>query len=220
MSRAKENDIGVDQIKSALGPFRVNPSAEQVSKIREYISILMKWNKSVSLTSLADPIEIAARHFGESMFASCLMPVENGRLADVGSGPGFPGLALKILHQQLQVVLIESNKKKCAFLSEVVRSLSLASVEVLPMGFEEVRAEPGFANFVTARAIGGFPRLLRWSRKALSNRGHVVLWVGGEDTPAISSTPGWTWRPAVRIPESQRRFILIGRPVSQRASKD
>ena len=64
--------------------------------------MLLKWNNLVSLTSITDPVDIVARHFGESMFAASLLPVENGRLADVGSGAGFPGVALKILHEDLK----------------------------------------------------------------------------------------------------------------------
>jgi 16S rRNA (guanine527-N7)-methyltransferase len=219
MSNDKKIDISNEQIIASLSSFGVHTSMDQISKIREYIRILLKWNNLVSLTSIVDPVEIVARHFGESMYASSLIPVENGRLADVGSGAGFPGLALKILCQHLQVILIESNKKKCAFLSEVVRSLGLLDVEVLPKRFEEVRAEPGFANFVTSRAVGGFPGILRWSRHTLSQRGHIILWAGGEDTTKISGTLGWTWQPAVRIPESQRRFILIGRPALEGTPK-
>ena len=217
MSTDNEPNITSEQIKASLSPFGVHPSMDQISKIREYIVILLKWNKSVSLTSIIDPVEIVARHFAESMYLSTIMPVENGRLADIGSVAGFPGLALKILYQDLQVILIESNKKKCAFLSEVIRSLGLVGVEVLPVRFEEVRTETGFANFVTSRAVGCFPELLRWSKHALFRRGHIVLWVGGEDTTKISGTAGWTWQPAVRMPESQRRFILIGRPILEGA---
>ena len=215
MSKNNKVDISNEQIAASLAPFGIHPSFDQVSEIREYISILLKWNKLISLTTVLDPAEIIARHFGESMYASSLTPVENGRLADVGSGAGFPGLALKILCPKLEVILIESNKKKCAFLSEVVTVLGLAGVEVLPKRFEEIRAGSGFANLVTARALGGFPELLRWSQGVLSRRGHLVLWVGGDDSTKISGIPGWTWQPAVHLPESQRRFILIGRPVLQ-----
>ena len=201
-----------EQITCSLSPFRVQPSNEQILKIREYIRLLLKWNQSVSLTSIVDPTEILARHFGESMYACSLMPVENSRLADVGSGAGFPGLAMKIICPGLHVILIESNKKKCAFLSEIVRALDLTGVEVLPMRFEEMRVASGFAEIIAARALGGFPDLLRWAKTALAPRGHAILWVGGEDATKISSTAGWIWQPAVRIPESQRRFILIGRP--------
>ena len=104
--------------------------------VREYVSLLLMWNQSISLTTVTDPDEIISRHFGESMFAAKLISVENCRLADVGTGAGFPGLPLKILSPTLDLVLIESNKKKYAFLSEVVRSLGLKSVEVLPERFE------------------------------------------------------------------------------------
>jgi 16S rRNA (guanine527-N7)-methyltransferase len=213
MPRDEKVDLSNDQISASLSAFGIHISGQQNSKVREYVHILLKWNNLISLTSIIDPMEIVARHFGESMYLASLLPVENGRLADVGSGAGFPGLALKLLCHDLKVVLIESNKKKCAFLSEVVRALDLRDVEIIPMRYEDIQMESGSCNFVAARAIGGFPRLLRWSKKALSYRGHIVLWVGSEDTTKISRTPGWTWQPAVHIPDSQRRFILIGRPI-------
>src|ERR1700682_1655843 len=129
MGAKSQPSLTDDQISSALAPFRVQLSTEQIGKIREYVRLLLMWNQSVSLTSVVDPVEILARHFGESMFITCLIPVENCRLADIGSGAGFPGLALKIASPRLRVVLIESNKKKCAFLSGVVRSLDLKNVE-------------------------------------------------------------------------------------------
>jgi 16S rRNA (guanine527-N7)-methyltransferase len=193
MIKREKATIGNDQIAELLVPFGVHLSADQVSKISEYIRILLKWNKLISLTSIGEPAEIVTRHFGESMYLRSIMPVENGRLADVGSGAGFPGLPLKILSQDLHVILIESNKKKSAFLAEIVRSLGLSEVEVIALRFDEIRSETGFVNLVTSRAVGGFPKLLQWSRRSLSLRGHVALWVGGEDITKISNTPGWTW---------------------------
>jgi 16S rRNA (guanine527-N7)-methyltransferase len=202
-----------DQIASALTPFQVQLSTGQIAQIREYVRLLLKWNQSVSLTSVVDPVEIVARHFGESMFISCLIPVQNCRLADLGSGAGFPGLALKIVSPALRIKLIESNKKKCAFLSEVARSLEMKDVEVMPVRFNEVRTPGDFAEIVTARAVGGFSEILHWAKRAFSHRGHLALWLGGEDASKVSSMPGWIWQPAVKIPDSQRRFVLIGRPM-------
>src|SRR6266478_5292418 len=199
-------------IISTLLPFRVHLTTGQIAKIQEYIRLLLKWNQSVSLTSVVDPVEILVRHFGESMFICSLMPVERCRLADIGAGAGFPGLALKIACPGLRLTLIESNKKKCAFLSEVVRALDLENVEVMPIRFEGVRFAPEFAEVFTARAVGGFPDILHWAKTALARRGHIILWLGGEDSTRVSSMPGWIWKPAVKILESQRRFILIGRP--------
>ena len=213
MSPASSTQITDRQILEALEPYAISPSPEQIGRIREYLQLLTKWNRTISLTSITDPIEIVGRHFGESMYASKLLPVENCRLADVGTGAGFPGLPLKISFPTMQLLLIESNKKKCAFLAEVVRTLGFTAVEIVPERFESIRAETVHANIVTSRAVGEFQQLLRWSEGVLEDRGHAMLWVGEQDATRIASAPGWSWQPAARLPDSQRRFILIGRPL-------
>ena len=208
-------EIGTRQIRETLSPFAISLTEDQISKIREYTLLLLRWNRSVSLTSIRDPMEIVERHFGESMYACKLLPVENCRLVDIGTGAGFPGLALKIASPGIHLTLIESNKKKCAFLSEVVRTLGFNDVEILPERFEEIRPETVLANIITCRAVGEFKQLLRWSAIALLRRGHLLLWVGAGDSTRIARTPAWTWQPAVHIPDSQRRFIVIGRPMDE-----
>jgi 16S rRNA (guanine527-N7)-methyltransferase len=215
MSHPTPQNFSDKGIQAAVSQFGVQLSADQVAKVSEYIRLLLKWNRLTSLTTVTEPIEIAGRHFGESMFAASLLPVEKGRLVDIGSGAGFPGLALKILCPHIQGALVESNKKKSAFLAEVVNVLQLPDVQILPVRFEEIRAERDFADFITVRAVGGFPKILRWARTALSQRGHLLLWVGGEDITNITNEAGWIWNPPARIPESQRRFILVGRYIGE-----
>src|SRR5713101_6682500 len=118
-------------IRRALGEFNLLAYDDQVLQIQQYIEILLAWNEKVNLTAIRDPLEILYRHFCESMYASVAVPVENGRLADVGSGGGFPGLALKIIRPNLDVFLVESNIKKVAFLAEVIRELGLRGAQVL-----------------------------------------------------------------------------------------
>lgn len=203
-----------EQIQAALSTFGISTDQMQIGRIREYTSLLLRWNKSLSLTTVTDPVEIVRRHFGESMFAAKLLPVEKCRLADVGTGAGFPGLALKIACPGMHLMLVESNKKKCAFLSEVVRTLKLTGVEVRSERFEQIRPETLGADIITARALGEFKLLLRWSGEALMSRGHIMLWVGAEDASRIAAEDcAWLWQPAVKIPDSQRRFILVGRPI-------
>jgi 16S rRNA (guanine527-N7)-methyltransferase len=204
--------ISHQQISRALSVFGISISNEQIDMIREYVLLLLKWNQSISLTTVTDPDEIISRHFGESMFAAKLIPVENCRLADVGTGAGFPGLPLKLLSPTLKLLLIESNKKKHAFLSEVVRRLDLKGVEVIPDRFEQIRPENFKIDLISARALGEFKELLRWSAQALKVGGNIMLWVGAEDATRLSANSSWIWEPATRIPDSQRRFILIGRP--------
>jgi 16S rRNA (guanine527-N7)-methyltransferase len=212
-----QREIDDELIRTSLASYGISPTADQISKIRAYTHLLLKWNRTVSLTTITSPADIVERHFGESMFATRLLPVENCRLADVGTGAGFPGLALKIACPGIRVMLIESNRKKCAFLSEVARALGISDVEVRAERFEDIRPETIAADIITARAVGEFKQLLRWSAKGLAHRGHIALWLGADDSTRIASTPGWAWQPAVHIPDSQRRFILIGRPIGKAA---
>src|SRR5262245_35951733 len=99
-------------IERAMGEFRLSLESKQVQQIQQYTALLLYWNDKINLTAIRDPLEILYRHFCESMFGSTLLPVENCRLADVGSGGGFPGLPLKILRTDLHVFLVESNVKK------------------------------------------------------------------------------------------------------------
>ncbi|SRR6266849_7167761 len=200
------------EISGLLTPFGIQPTEVQAIQIAKYLELLQRWNQGLNLTSIVDPQEIVSRHFGESMFLCNLLPVENCRLADVGSGAGFPGLAIKIIRPGAQLTLIESSQKKCAFLSEVVRTLGLSKVEILRSRFEEARMAPGSIDILTARAIGGWTRLFGWAKRLVHPVGCIALWVGWQDSIKIARTSGWTWDPPVRIPESQRRYLLIGRP--------
>jgi len=203
------------QIKDALSPFGVIPSDAQIRQIRTYVALLLAWNRSISLTAITTPLEIIERHFGESIFAGQKLPVENCRLVDIGTGAGFPGLALKIAFPGLRLDLVESNKKKCAFLAEVKRALALSDVDIYAKRYEDIRPGDVSADIVASRAVGGFKDLLRWSSAALGFRGHVALWVGSEDSAQIMQTLGWTWQPPEHLPESERRFLLIGRPIHE-----
>src|SRR5579863_6582435 len=154
-------EVSNQQVCEALAPFEIFPTGDQISRIRDYTALLLRWNRSFSLTSITDPLEIVGRHFGESMYASKLLSVENCRLADVGTGAGFPGLALKIASPGIYVTLIESNKRKCAFLCEVIRRQEFTNIEVLPERFEQIRPESVRANVITSRAVGEFKQFLR-----------------------------------------------------------
>jgi len=206
-----EKALDVASIGDLLAPFGIEPSDAQSTQIRQYVELLLVWNERLNLTSILDPQEIVTRHFGESMFLCTLLPVENCRLADVGSGAGFPGLAIKIIHPSVPTTLIEANQRKYGFLSEVVRKIGISGVDILRGRFEDLRMAQESKEILTARAIGGLARLLGWAKSIITPAGHVALWVGEQDSIKISRTPGWTWDPPVRIPESQRRFLLIGR---------
>lgn len=198
------------QICAALQPFGVPVDSALPGAIRRYIELLLLWNRKMNLTSVTDPREILARHFGESMFAAHAVPIRGGTLVDIGSGAGFPGLALKLCCPALTVKLIEPVVRKGVFLSEVARSLGLASVEVITKRTDQIAANSFRADYVTARAVGDFRVLLKWAHEALTNAGQAILWLGEGDSAAIEKFEGWSWKPRILIPQSTRRVLLIG----------
>jgi 16S rRNA (guanine527-N7)-methyltransferase len=144
------------------------------------------------------------------MFASPAIAKRNGRLADVGSGAGFPGVPLKLLVPTLDIVLIEPNSKKAAFLAEVVRELKLKGVEVYRGRFDSLTTVDSGFDYVTARALGMHQDLVEWSRAAISIEGSLILWLGDEDAAQISSQKSWRWNKPILIPGSHSRVLLVG----------
>jgi 16S rRNA (guanine527-N7)-methyltransferase len=202
--------LSAEAIRRALGEFQLTAGDEQVLQIQQYIRILLGWNERVNLTAIRDPLEILYRHFCESMYAAAAAPVENGRLADVGSGAGFPGLPLKIIRPGLRVFLVESNVKKATFIAEVIRGLGLTDAQVLVRRYEELGEEVAPLDYVCSRALGEFSPFLEWAGSEQIAAKQVILWIGARDLPEIQKIRTWVWREPIQVPHSLRRVLLIG----------
>jgi 16S rRNA (guanine527-N7)-methyltransferase len=197
-------------IRRALEEFKLPIYDDQVLQIQQYIGILLAWNDNVNLTAIREPLEILYRHFCESMFAGISVPIEHGRLADVGSGGGFPGLPLKILRPSLQVSLVESNLKKATFLAEVIRELGLKDTQVIVRRYEELGEELAPLDYVCTRALGEYPKFLDWAHSDRIAAKQVVLWIGANDLPEIKKILTWDWQEPIAVPNSLRRLLLVG----------
>jgi 16S rRNA (guanine527-N7)-methyltransferase len=144
------------------------------------------------------------------MFATKVVELGQCRLADIGTGAGFPGLALKILLPEAQMFLVESNIKKATFLREVVRALGLAGTKVLVSRYQELRDEIAPIDFLLARALGEFEVFLKWAGSERVDVKRVILWVGGADVEQVRKSPRWAWEQPVAVPQSLQRVLLIG----------
>lgn len=193
-------------------------SKGQLQDISTYIDLLMRWNSRVNLTAIRAEEEIVQRHFGESLFAArCLFPAPaeatnaSGspvRLADLGSGAGFPGIPIKLWAPSLALTLIESNHKKAAFLSEVVRALTLMNVNI-----KNVRAETLSESFdvVTLRAVERIVETLPVAARLLRAHGRMALLISLPLLdPVRSALPQVSWSIPVPIPVSNSRVLLVG----------
>jgi 16S rRNA (guanine527-N7)-methyltransferase len=210
MSIGVEKPISEETIRRALREFQLETDTQQVLLIQQYMSILRRWNEKLNLTAIRDPLEILYRHFCESMFGASAIPVNKGRLADIGSGAGFPGIPLKIARPELELLVVESNIKKGTFLAEVARELELTNTRVLISRYEELGEEIAPVDTVCARAVGDHLPFLEWAASPQVSAGQVALWIGGRDLDEVRKSKFWEWLEPVLIPKSLQRYVLVG----------
>jgi len=186
-------------------------SDAQLGQIATYSDLLNKWNAHINLTAVRKPEEIITRHFGESLFAARQLFSTNASkesAIDVGSGAGFPGLPLKIWNSELQLTLVEANRKKAVFLREVVRALGLAGVKVVAERAESLSSQ---ASLVTMRAVERFEQALPIAAKLVAPNGRLAILIGDAQTETAKSVlPGVVWEKPLSLPESKVRSLLVG----------
>ena len=201
-----------EEITRVLNPYNVEATGldRLCDQIRVYTDLLLRWNRRISLTTITDPLEILRFHFGESLLAISSVPIRHGRLADVGSGAGFPAIPIRMACKDVALTLIESNRKKAAFLTEVTRELGLSGVQIHAERMADVDDRNLGFDFVTARAVSIDDIFLRWTSNHLKPSGMIALWLGSDDSRKISLSTSWQWRDPINVPGTDRRVILVG----------
>jgi 16S rRNA (guanine527-N7)-methyltransferase len=162
-------------------------SGRQVDAFAWYLDELLRRNAQQNLTAVVDPLGIAVKHFLDSLtLVPLLGPSASGRMVDVGTGAGFPGLPVRILCSGLTVVLVEATGKKAEFCRLVAEGLGLKGVEVLHARAEEIGCDPHHRqtyDVATARAVASLPVLLEYLLPLVRVGGRVLA-QKGENAPA------------------------------------
>jgi len=123
-------------LKQGLNELRISFSDKQLKAFLTYLSELKKWNRAYNLTALKTDDDIIVKHFLDSLLYCKVLPPPPFHMADIGAGAGFPGMPLKIMMPDIELTLIETSRKKAAFLRHMVRTAALEKVTVV-----EERAE-------------------------------------------------------------------------------
>jgi len=178
-----------------------------------YLGLLLRWNRTYNLTAIRDPEEMVTRHLLDSLAMHA--HVRPGALADLGTGPGLPGIPLAILRPDLQVTLVESNGKKARFLREAVRQLRLGNARVAESRAEALD-EPGAYAQVTARALDTLAGIIEVGGHLLSPGGRLLAMKGVNPVDEIAALPpGWTALAVhtLTVPglAAERHLVEVGR---------
>ena len=152
-------------------------TSEQSKNFMIYLDQLKSWNRTTNLTSITKDDEIVIKHFIDSIAVLNAIDFQIGSLVfDIGTGAGFPGVPLKIMRQDLRMVLIEPSKKKASFLRYIVGLLRLEQVDIFEGSLESFASdfsgrEP--ADYILARGIK-YDFILELSKTLLSTCGKII----------------------------------------------
>jgi 16S rRNA (guanine527-N7)-methyltransferase len=205
----------LSQGAQALG---LSLSAEHSDRLMAYMGLLTQWNRVYNLTAVREPSEIVTHHLLDCLAVvpplARLLP-DGGRLLDVGSGGGLPGVVLAIMRPDVQVSCVDTVGKKAAFVQQVAASLKLPNLRGVHARVEQLKAEP--FDVVTSRAfasLADFVRLTRFHVKP--GTGIWMAMKGKHPADEIAALPADTVVTAIeplRIPGlDEERCLVLMRP--------
>jgi 16S rRNA (guanine527-N7)-methyltransferase len=185
-------------------------------KLLDYLALLDKWNKTYNLTAIRDVREMLVKHVLDSLAMHAL--VESGTLADLGTGPGLPGIPLALAKPGLQVSLVESNGKKARFMREVLRSLDIRNARVIEARAEAV-PEAGQYDMITARALDRLAGIIEVGGHLLKPGGKLLAMKGVQPDDEIAQLPsGWRLESLHRLAvpglSGERHLAIVTRAVA------
>lgn len=149
----------------------VNVSRETVDQLQVLVDTLARWQKSINLVGRTTLEDVWNRHVLDSAQLVSLIPDSAETLVDLGSGGGFPGLVIAALAPRLQVMLVEADARKAAFLGEASRRMGLKRAPTIRIGRIEA-VEPARSDVITARALAPLAQLLAWAAR---HRGDTTI---------------------------------------------
>lgn len=165
-------------IHEGLKELGLPPLNVYVHAFMTYLTELRKWNKAYNLTGLKNDEDIIIKHFLDSLLYLKVMPDGEIKVADVGSGAGFPGIPIKIIRPEIGMYLIESSGKKSVFLRHIIRELELKKIEVIEKRIEEIKVNQELSlpvDIAVTRALFSIKDFIKKASHIVKQGGILIL---------------------------------------------
>ncbi len=201
----------LEALAKGAAPILARPlESSELAWFSNYLNLLVKWQKVHRLVGSADPMWIVEHLFLDSLLFLTLLPPSLRTLVDLGSGAGLPGLPIKIVSRELEITLVESRRRRAAFLSTAVRELKLERAHVVEGRIEDLLGElEGRFEGVVMRCAGDVGELIPLAARLVESHGVVVA--AGPPRPKPLALGEWVTVTGVK-PGTTRRFAIYRRP--------
>lgn len=178
-----------DTLKAAASNFALTLDDTQLTAMQRLLAELNEWNQHINLTAIRDPQQQLSKHLLDSL---SLHPFLRGtRIADVGTGAGFPGLPLAVVNPDKHFVLIDSVNKKLRFVAHAAEAMGLNNVEVVHTRAESYTPEQRF-DCVASRAVGSIENFVKWCGHLCASGGRLLAMKGRYPDEELKTIPtGW-----------------------------
>lgn len=180
-------------------------SRETLDRLAQYLSVLERWQSTINLVGRTTLPDAWNRHILDSAQIVPLLPPGQHRLADLGTGAGLPGLVVAAFRPDLEVILVESDARKAAFLGEAARAMALERPPRIVISRIE-QAAPLAATIVTARALAPLDTLLAWADRHRAAHA-ICLFHKGRD-----------WRK--ELTDAQQHWDIPHQPIGSATDRD
>lgn len=153
-----------EKLDNKLKENQIYLSQDQLYKFKVYYKLLVEYNNKFNLTAITDEDDVIVKHFLDSLLGAKY--INNGRVIDIGSGAGFPGVAIKILNNDIELVLVDSVKKKVDFLQMLISQLNLNNVQCIHSRIEDLAHNDEYRekfDFCVSRAVAPLNVLVEYA---------------------------------------------------------
>jgi len=202
-------------LKDGLIALGLPTSDEQIHAFSIYLSELKKWNKAYNLTGLKKDEDIIIKHFLDSLLYLKAIPDGGIKVADIGTGAGFPGIPIKIIRPEISMYLIEPSGKKSAFLRHIIRLLQLRNINVIEKRIEEVKVNQELTSPVdvaVTRALFDIKEFIKNASHIVKKDGLLILNKGPKVKEELMGIEGMTYEIlviALPLSNIKRNIVVV-----------
>jgi len=179
----------MEKIKEKFKKLKLELTDQQAVKFFQYYEFLVEKNKVMNLTAIVDFDEVILKHFIDSLMIHQIV-IPKGRLIDVGTGAGFPGIPLKIIYPDLDVVLLDSLNKRVQFLNEVIQKLGLEKIIAIHGRAEDLAKKDNYReqfDFCVSRAVANLSTLSEYCIPFVRKEGFFIAYKSGKIQEELES---------------------------------